>query len=40
MKNLNEKFTDEEFEELQKIKGDRSWREAILDEFEVEEDEE
>lgn len=37
MKNLNEKFTDDEFEELQRVKGNRSWRKAILQEFQVEE---
>lgn len=35
MKNINEKFTDEEFEQLQEVKGNRSWRKAILQEFQV-----
>jgi len=37
MKTLNETFTKEEHEELLDVKGDRSWRKAILDEFGVSE---
>lgn len=36
MKHLSEPFTDEEHERLVAIKGDRSWRRAILEEFGVE----
>ncbi len=35
MKNLYETFEDDEFEELLEVKGDRNWREAILEEFGV-----
>lgn len=35
MRTLNETFTDEEFDELLEIKGERKWRTAILDEFGV-----
>ena len=35
MKNINVTFTDEEIEAMQDVKGDRTWREAILDEFGV-----
>lgn len=35
MKHLRETFTDDEFKALKDVKGDRSWREAILDEFGV-----
>ena len=35
MKNLSEKFTDDEFAQLQAVKDGRSWREAILEEFGV-----
>ena len=35
MKNINETFTDDEIDELREVKGDRTWREAILDEFGV-----
>ena len=35
MKNINETFTDDELARLKEIKGDRTWREAILDEFGV-----
>lgn len=31
MKNLNEVFTDEEFEHLKTVKGDRSWHDFILE---------
>lgn len=34
---LNEAFNEENYEELQDVKGDRSWREAILEEFGVKE---
>jgi len=33
MRNLNERFTDTEFERLRDVKGDRTWREAIMAEF-------
>lgn len=33
MKNINEPFTEEEMAQLQEVKGDRTWREAILEEF-------
>jgi hypothetical protein len=36
-KNLNVTITKEEWEQLDRIKGDRDWREAILDEFGVDE---
>jgi len=29
-------FTEEEFERLQEVKGDRNWEEAVLEEFGVE----
>jgi hypothetical protein len=35
VKHLSETFTDSEHEELSQVKGDRSWREAILEEFGV-----
>ena len=35
MKNINETFTDDEIEAMRDVKGDRTWREAILDEFGV-----
>ena len=35
MKTINETFTDDEMKRLKEIKGDRTWREAILDEFGV-----
>lgn len=35
MKTINETFTDDELKRLKEIKGDRTWREAILDEFGV-----
>jgi len=35
MKTLNEKFEDGEFADLSEVKGDRSWRTAILEEFGV-----
>ena len=37
MKTLNQSFTDDEFEKLEEVKGERSWREAIKEEFEIEE---
>jgi len=37
MRSLSERFTDDEFEQLKDEKGDRSWRDAILEEFGVEE---
>lgn len=39
MKQLNETFEDSEHAKLATIKGDRTWREAILEEFGVETDE-
>ena len=35
MKNINETFTDDEIDAMREVKGDRTWREAILDEFGV-----
>ena len=35
MKNINETFTDDEIEAMRDVKGDRTWREAILQEFGV-----
>jgi len=37
MKNINETFTDNEIEALRDVKGARTWREAILEEFGIEE---
>ena len=37
MKGISEQFTDEEFEALRAIKGERSWRKAIMEEFGIEE---
>lgn len=39
MKTINESFTPDEFKKLVEKKGERSWREAILEEFEVNETE-
>jgi len=36
VKKINETFTDGEHSSLKEIKGDRTWREAILEEFGVE----
>jgi hypothetical protein len=36
MKQLNEKFTDAEFRALQRVKGSRTWHEAIIEEFGIE----
>lgn len=36
MKSLNENFTESEFKDLKAVKGERSWRCAILEEFGVE----
>jgi len=33
VKSINPTFTDEEHRELADQKGDRTWREAILEEF-------
>lgn len=33
MKQLNETFEDADFQALAEVKGDRTWREAILDMF-------
>lgn len=35
MKTLNEKFEDGDYADLKSVKGDRSWRTAILEEFDV-----
>ena len=37
MKHINVPFNDEMYDALKDVKGDRTWREAILDEFGVEE---
>jgi len=37
MKAINVTFTDEELDRLKDTKADRTWREAILDEFDAEE---
>lgn len=39
MKTVNETFTDDEHDRLATVKGDRTWREAILEEFGVTETE-
>ena len=31
MKNLNETFTDEEFSDMQTKKGDKTWRDFLLE---------
>lgn len=36
MKTLNQTFEDDEFKRLEAVKGSRSWRRAILEEFGVE----
>lgn len=33
MKSLTEQFTEEEYRKLKEGKGDRTWREAILEEI-------
>jgi len=38
MKQLNETFEDDDFRELERVKEDRTWREAILQEFGVQEE--
>lgn len=38
MKQLNETFTDDEFATLADIKGDRTWHDAILEEFDASND--
>ena len=35
MRTINETFTDDEIEAMRDVKGDRTWREAILQEFGV-----
>jgi hypothetical protein len=35
VKRINEIFTDEEHSSLSEVKGDRTWREAILQEFDI-----
>jgi len=39
VKHLNETFTESEYRALRNAKGDRTWREAILEEFDVAKDE-
>ena len=39
MRNINPIFENDEFEALKEVKGDRTWREAILEEFGVNSDE-
>ena len=36
VRTLNETFGDDEFSDLQDVKGERTWREAIIEEFGVE----
>lgn len=33
MRHLQERFTDDEFQRLKDAKGDRTWREAILEDL-------
>jgi hypothetical protein len=35
VKRINETFTDEEHSALSEVKGERTWREAIVEEFGV-----
>lgn len=35
IRHLQAQFTDEEFERLSDVKGDRTWEKAILEEFGV-----
>jgi len=35
MENIYETFEDEDFEKLEEVKGDRTWHDAILEEFRV-----
>jgi len=37
VKTLNEQFSDEEYQRLKAGKGDRTWREAMLEEVAVDE---
>lgn len=39
MRELRETFEDDEFDFLKRVKGDRPWHDAILDEFGYEEEE-
>lgn len=39
MKTINEAFENEEFQALKEVKGNRTWRTAILEEFGVSDDE-
>lgn len=39
MKQINETVTDDEHAALTDVKGERTWREAILEEFGVDSDE-
>jgi len=38
MKHISEKFTEDEFKQIEKSKGDRSWRKFILDAAGVEQE--
>ena len=38
MRQLNETFEDDDFQELERVKGGRTWREAILQEFGVQDE--
>lgn len=40
MKGIQVNFTDAEHSKIKEIKGDRTWRKAVLEEFGVESDEE
>jgi len=35
MKTINEKFTEEEYQNMKDAKGNKTWREAILENFGV-----
>lgn len=35
MQTVNQSFEDEDFEKLEEVKGDRTWHDAILEEFGV-----
>ena len=37
MKHLNIPVSDDEHEQLQEVKGDRSWHDALVEEFGVDE---
>jgi hypothetical protein len=38
MRQLNETFPDDEYSKLKEVKGDRTWRSAILEQFGVDDD--